>query len=105
VNALAVVTDVFAAPDELANLRAALERRRRLVDHADRQEALRLVFAPRGHVDNMLWFGRVYPGSVLYYRGRFWLRTFPTNLRNLDFDWLRRNVAVLFRTWSSRRRP
>lgn len=101
-NVLALVADVFAAEGELAQLSASLERRKGLIDHADRDQALRLLFAPRGRVENMLWFGRIYPGSVLYYRGRFWLWTFPANLRNLDADWFRRNAAYLLHRWSSR---
>jgi hypothetical protein len=103
-NVLALIADAFDTEGELEHLSAALERRRDLIDHADRKEALRLVLAPRGRVENLLWFGRIYPGSVLYYRLRFWLRTFPGNLRNLDGNWLRRNAELALRTWTSPRR-
>jgi hypothetical protein len=99
-NVLALVADVFALDAELPHLGAALDRGRTL--HRDRAEALDLLFAPRGRVENMLWFGRLYPGSVLYYRLRFWVRTFPGNLRNLDAEWIRRNAALLLRAPKSR---
>jgi hypothetical protein len=105
-NVLSLVADVFDAEAELGHLRAALAGRRDLVEPVDREQALNLVFAPRGEVENMLWFARIYPGSMLYYRVRFWMRTFPANLRNFDVKWLRRNAQFLVRTWTSpRRRP
>jgi hypothetical protein len=104
-NVLSLVASVFDVDNELGRLHAALERCSSLIEPLDREKALRLVFAPRGNVENMLWFARIYPGSMLYYRARFWLRTFPGNLRNFDGNWLRRNAQLLVRTWTSPRRP
>lgn len=101
-NVLALVVDVFDARGDLGGLQSSIDRRRDVIRHTDREAALRLFFATHGSVENMLWFRRIYPGSVLYYRVRFWLRTFPGNLRNFDADWLRRNAAFLWRTWISR---
>jgi hypothetical protein len=100
-NALALVVDLFAAQAELVSLSAALRRRKDLIAHVDREEALRLVFAPHGHVDNMVWFRRIYPGSMLYYRCNFWLWTFPGSLRNLDAGWFRRNWLFFLRIRNS----
>lgn len=105
-NVLSLVAGVFDADGELGHLNAALARHRDLIEPLDREQALHLVFAPHGEVENMLWFARIYPGSMLYYRARFWMRTFPANLRNFDANWLRRNARLVVRTWTSpRRRP
>jgi len=79
VNVLALVTALFTADAELPRLAAALARRRHLCVLAGREAVLALVAAPRKHDPNLIWFGRVYPGSMAHYLAWFWYAGFPAN--------------------------
>jgi hypothetical protein len=76
VNVLDLALRVFAAEAELPRLAAALAPHRGLIVVSARDEALGLVFAPRGTAANKGWFFRVYPGSVVWY----WLWLVPRKL-------------------------
>ncbi len=87
VNVFALVTDLFEARDDLAHLSAALDQRRDPPVPANRTAALALVSAPRKCQANLLWFGRVYPGSLPHYLAWFWYAGFPANLWRLGPAW------------------
>ncbi|MEO6026628.1 MAG: nucleotidyltransferase family protein, partial [Candidatus Binatia bacterium] len=88
VNVFAFVVDVFDARGELPRLAQSLAARRELVAIDDRATALALLAAPRKDRDNLLWFGRVYPGSMTLYLAWFWYGGFPANLGRLGPSWL-----------------
>ncbi|MGH7895302.1 MAG: nucleotidyltransferase family protein, partial [Candidatus Binatia bacterium] len=94
-NVLALCADLFEARDELARLSAALERRRGLCALAGRDEVLHLVAAPPKHRANLVWFGRVYPGSLVHYLLWFWAFGLPDNLVRLGPTWLRSQLGVV----------
>jgi hypothetical protein len=79
VNVLALATELFASDEELPRLGAALARRRHLCVLTDRDAVLALVFAPRKHDPNLMWFRRIYPGSMTHYLAWFWYAGFPAN--------------------------
>ena len=97
VNVLALVIDVFDAAAELPRLAEALQPYRRSVRHGSREEALRLVMAPRKDPANLAWFRRVYPGSFPLYLAFFWGSGFPANLRDPRRPPLWRTVALASR--------
>lgn len=88
VNVLAVVLDVFDARAACPRLAAELDRRAAAVVHGDRPGAIALLAAPRKARANLLWFARVYPGSLAHYLAWFWYGGFPTNLARLGPSWL-----------------
>ena len=86
---LALVLSVFEGEQDASQLAAALDARSHLVTASSRGEVLDLVFAPRKHPANLVWFGRVYPGSLARYLAVFWTAGFPANLRQLHAARLR----------------
>jgi hypothetical protein len=94
VNVLALVVELFQARGELAHLPAALDRRRDLCVLSRREELLELVAAPAKHRANLVWFGRVYPGSLVHYLLWFWYGGLPGNLGRLRPGWLGAQLAV-----------
>jgi hypothetical protein len=95
VNVLAVCMDVFEARAELPALAAALDRRGELRVLAGRDEALRLVGSHAKNRESLVWFGRVYPGSLAHWLVWFWAFGFPGNLVRLRPDWVRSHARVL----------
>ncbi len=95
VNVLAVCVDLFEAGPELPHLMEALGRRQPLRVLAGRDEALRLLAAPAKDRESLVWFGRVYPGSLVHYLVWFWAFGFPENLGRLGPGWVRSQVGVL----------
>ncbi len=104
VNVFAFVRELFASPDELPSLARALSTRRALIVPLDRAGARALLAAPRKSHDNLVWFARVYPGSVALYLAWFWYGGFPDNLSQFGPSWLlshlrlRRDVRGAART-------
>jgi hypothetical protein len=83
VNVLAVFLTLWGCAPEFPRLRRALDRRLRLVELRDADEALALLERPRGSAENRLWFRRVYPRSS----SRYWIwrltRDLPHTLSRL----------------------
>ncbi len=88
VNVLAFVLDVFESDAECPNLHRTIAAHRDRVVLAGRREALALLAAPRKARANLVWFGRVYPGSLALYLLWFWYGGFPENLWRLGPSWL-----------------
>jgi hypothetical protein len=61
---------------------------------ADRAAALALLAAPRKSHANVVWFGRIYPGSFALYLLWFWWGGFPDNLSRLGPSWLSSQLRV-----------
>ena len=61
---------------------------------ARREEALALLAAPPKADASMVWFGRVYPGSLAHWLAWFWWGGFPANLGRLGPAWARSTVHV-----------
>jgi hypothetical protein len=88
VNLLAFVLDLFESAGECPNATHALAAHRDRVVLAGRPAALALLAAPRKARENLVWFGRVYPGSLALYLAWFWYGGFPANLWRLGPSWL-----------------
>ena len=95
VNVLAVCVALFDASAELPRLAGALASRRDRCVVRDRDDACRLVDAPPKANASLLWFGRVYPGSLAHWLVWFWMYGFPENVRRLGPQWLRAQAGVL----------
>lgn len=97
VNVLALVLDVFDAPEEAPRLAEALAQHRPSVRRARRAEALELVMAERKDPANLAWFRELYPGSFPLYLACFWAGGFPANLRDPRRPPVRRVLSVAAR--------
>jgi hypothetical protein len=95
VNVLALVTELFESTEALPRLSAALARRRELRVLGTRDDEMRLLAAPAKDHANLVWFGRVYPGSLAHYLFWFWWFGLPENLVRFGPRWLRAQAAVL----------
>ena len=91
---LALTIEIFHAKDEIVNLHEALAEHRSMVRHSRSVCVLELFERPKGHIENEIWFWRIYPGSLLYYCLWYWQRDFAGNLRKSSFDTLRASVRV-----------
>jgi hypothetical protein len=105
VNVLEVCVDLFEARPELPGLAAALERHRGLRVIAGRAAAIGLLAAPAKARENLVWFGRVYPGSLAHWLVWFWAFGFPGNLGRLGPGWLFAQARALAAAARARRRP
>jgi hypothetical protein len=68
INVLAVFFALWGCAAEFPGAARALDRRLRLVELRDAEEALALVEGPRGSAESRVWFRRVYPRSP----SRYW---------------------------------
>jgi hypothetical protein len=104
VNVLAVCVALFDASAELPRLAGALAcRGDRCVLH-DRDDVCRLVDAPAKAKTSLVWFGRVYPGSLAHWLVWFWMYGFPENVGHLGPQWIRAQAGVLVEAARSRGR-
>ena len=94
VNVMSVVTALFDAEATWPQLSEALARRAHMVAGMSHDRALSLVFAPRKHAANLIWFGRIYPGSMALYLAWFWYGGFPENLSRLTWNQLRSSIQL-----------
>ena len=78
-NVLAVMTALFDGRLEWPRLTASVERRSGSLLETSARQAHGLLFAPRKHPANFLWFASVYPGSIAAYLAWFWYHGFPAN--------------------------
>jgi hypothetical protein len=95
VNVLVVCVTLFDASAELPRLAAALASRGDRCVLRGRDDVCRLVGAPAKSRASLVWFGRVYPGSLAHWLAWFWLFGFPENLGRLRPRWLRAQAAAL----------
>jgi len=95
VNVLAVCVALFDASEELPRLAAALASRAERCVLRDREEVCRLVGAPAKARSSLVWFGRVYPGSLAHWLAWFWMYGFPENVGHLRPRWIRSQADVL----------
>ena len=80
----ALVLSLFEGEADAPRLAAALRSRQSPLATSTRSEVLALVFAPRKHPANLVWFGRAYPGRLSRYLVSFWAAGFPDNVRQFD---------------------
>ena len=95
VNVLGVCLEVFDARAELPALAAALDRRTALRVLVSREETMRLIGAPAKDRANLVWFGRVYPGSLAHWLLWFWAFGFPENVVRFGPGWFRSQAGVI----------
>ena len=95
VNVLALSVALFESADAVPRLTAALEPRRGLCVLATRDAVLRLVGAPAKDRASLVWFARIYPGSLAHYLFWFWWFGLPGDLTRLGPRWVRSQAGVL----------
>src|SRR5262249_37411620 len=94
-NVLAVCLALFDAHDEMPRLAASLACCADRCVLRNRDEVYRLVDAPAKAPSSLVWFGRVYPGSLAHWLAWFWLYGFPENLGRLRPRWIGSQAGVL----------
>jgi hypothetical protein len=84
INVFAVFFALWGCAPEFPAVSRALDRRLRLVELRDAEEAVVLVERPRGSPENRLWFRRVYPRSPSRYWAWRLTRDLPHTLARLQ---------------------
>ncbi|HEY8153598.1 MAG TPA: nucleotidyltransferase family protein [Myxococcota bacterium] len=84
INVLATFFALWGCAAEFPGVARALERRLRLVELRDAEEALALIERPRGSAENRVWFRRVFPRSSSRYWAWRLTRDLPHTLTRLQ---------------------
>lgn len=100
VNVLSLVMKLFEARTDAPHLERALSARADRCEPATCAEALPLVFAPRKRLENLEWFGRVYPGSLTHYLAWFWYGGFPNNIKEIGSGRVTASLRAVFKARS-----